>query len=211
MCPQIRLLELLDPAYDGRKMNLYRALLLHSKRSGSGEILAKEIEHLLLEVISLRQRDYAHCKIKLTANETHAHVIRSLMQLCNMYHPGKYTVEVFSEYLRDDTPLQARNYIFVSDEQWKQEEQQRPRNMGTSWRRGSDSSVSSASSSIYSMSSAASSTSSITSSTRSFAFDKFMPMQRPSTAAPRLEGNGAYVPPAPRGSREDILQKASWR
>ena len=201
-------------------MKLHRTLSLHLKRSLAGERLSEEVESLLVDVLLLRRRDFAHCKNTpgLEADEPHAYAIRSLMQLCNMYHPGRYPYEVFAEYILDGTPAQQCDFIFVAKEQQKQE-QQSPRNLGACWRRGSDASVSSvgsspssASSSFYSARSAASSSSSIASPTSYFASDRIV-IERPRTAEGRLEGNskGASVPPSRRGSREDIFKMASWR
>lgn len=210
-------MTLLDPAYEGlgSGMKLHRTLSLHLKRSLAGERLSDEVESLLVDVLLLRRRDFAHCKNTpgLEADEPHAYAIRSLMQLCNMYHPGRYPYEVFAEYILDGTPAQQCDFIFVA------KEQQSPRNLGACWRRGSDASVSSvgsspssASSSFYSARSAASSSSSIASPTSYFASDRIV-IERPRTAEGRLEGNskGASVPPSRRGSREDIFKMASWR
>lgn len=210
-------MTLLDPAYEGlgSGMKLHRTLSLHSKRSLAGERLSEDEESLLVDVLLLRRRDFAYCKNTpgLEADEPHAYAIRSLMQLCNMYHPGKYPYEVFAEYILEGTPAQQRDFIFVA------KEQQSPRNLGACWRRGSAASVSSessspssASSSFYSTRSAASSSSSIASPTSYFASDRIV-LDRPRTSEGRLEGNSkaAYVQPARRGSREDILMKTSWR
>jgi hypothetical protein len=202
-------------------MNFPRVLTLHTKRSAGGEKLSEETTSLLLDVISLRRRDFAYCKQEIgrKADERHAYAIRSLMQLCNMYHPDRFSYSMFASYFLDETPERERSFFFVANNQWQQQEQQGPRELSSHWRRGSKASISSQgsassseSSSIYSAGSAASSASSVATPTSYFASDR-IDIVRPSTSGGRLEGNskGAYVPPARRGEDKDITKKTSWR
>jgi hypothetical protein len=211
----VALLGMLVPAYEGIKgrPNLERVLTLHTKLSDEGKTLSFEVISLLKEILILRQRDFVYCMTAYdkVADEKHGFFIRALMQLLNMYRPRSVSYEDFTSYFVDDTPVHCQSFV------WQQGQRRDTWDSTCRWRRGSDSSDSSASSvasasSFWSNHSTASSNTSVASSTSYFASDKIA-ISRPGTSGGRLEGNGrrAYVAPARRGSNEDIMKMKSWR
>jgi hypothetical protein len=69
----VRLLSLLDPDYDGSKMDLRCTLTLHDQKRESEDEFPDDHYNLLTHVVSLRQRDYAHNKTLGRDDEPHAY------------------------------------------------------------------------------------------------------------------------------------------
>jgi hypothetical protein len=198
----VRLLSLLDPDYDGSRMDLRRTLTLHHRKRECKDEFPDDHYNLLTHVISMRQRDYAYNKTLGRDDEPHAYVIRCLMQLCRLYRPDTHSECQFEQYIRDGEGEPWQKIFDFTPGQ-----QQRRRSINIDWRRGSISSASSETSSGFN-----SRRNSYSSATSTSSFDTFsLTSTWPQTAPPRLESGNKYVPSFRRGSSDNALQLKSWR